>query len=458
MWHSLRLRIEHVLFDAPRSRGPAEALRVALRFLYALVRDLLDGQLNLHAMGLVYATLLAIVPLLAFSFAILRAFGTHRGLEPLIFEFFRPMGAAAGPLTRQVMDFAENVRAGVIGSVGLALLVWTLLGTLKKVENSLNFVWHVSVARGFARRVAEYISLLVIGPLLVVAVISLSKMALRETALPALNSVALSVAPFAIVTLLFALVYKLVPNTKVRWWAAFAGGLASGVAWTVTGKLFTAFVVLSARMTMVYAGLAIGITALVWTYVGWLVLLLGAQLSFYAQNPAYLRIGLTEPRLSNSDVEQLTLSIMYLVGRQHADGSRRWTVESLAARLHLPGILVARCVDALEEAGLILSTENGQLAPARDLDAVRVVDVLDVARTRGRGPRSPLWSPPPAVAALCTELDDGWRARCGDRTLRALLDSAVAPAPAAPALAAPARAAPTLLLAVRRSVWGERAK
>ena len=436
MWPRLRQRIEYALFEAPRSHGPVAVLRVGLQFLYALVRDLLGGQLNLHAMGLVYATLLAIVPLLAFSFAILRAFGAHRGLEPLVFEFFRPMGDAAGSLTRQVMNFAESVRAGVVGSVGLALLVWTLLGTLKKVENSLNFVWHVSVARSFARRMAEYVSLLVIGPLLVVAVISLSQGALRETALPLLNSVALSLAPFVIVTLLFTVVYKLAPNTRVRWWAALAGGVAAGVAWTVTGKLFTTFVVLSARMTIVYAGLAIVIASLVWTYLGWLILLLGAQLSFYVQNPPYLRVGLTEPRLSNDDVEQLTLSIMYLIGRQHADGGRRWSVESLAARLHLPGIVVARCADALEESGLLLSTDNGQLVPARDSDAVRVVDVLGVARSHARGLHAPSWTPPPAVAALCAELDAGWRAQCGERTLRELLEEGPA------ALLVPGRAEP----------------
>ena len=98
--------------------------------------------------------------------------------------------------------------------------------------------------------------------------------------------------------------------------------------------------------------------------------------------------------------------------------------------------MVAQCADALEESGLLLSTDEGELTPARDLDAVRVVDVLGVARSQVRGLHSPLWSPPPAVAAVCTELDDVWRAQCGDRTLRELLDSAVAPHPIKHALRA----------------------
>ena len=426
LWHRWRQQLENALFGPPRS-GMLGSLRLPLQFLYALLRDLLGGQLNLHAMGLVYATLLAIVPLLAFSFAILRVFGVHRELEPLIEEFFRPMGDAAGPLTRQVMNFAENVRAGLVGSVGLALLVWTLIGTLKKVEDSLNFVWRVSQARSFGRRLAEYIGLLVIGPLLLGTVVGLSQLALGESRRVGMQSVLLVSAPFLVVSALFAMVYLLAPNTRVRWWAALTGGFAAGVLWTVVGRLFTAFVLLSARMTMVYAGLAIVIALLVWTYVGWLILLLGAQLSFYMQNPSYLRMGLTEPRLSNDDMEQLTLGIMYLVGERHRHGGERWSVDSLAARLQLPGIMVARSADALEAAGLLLTTEDDRLAPARELADVKLVEVLSVARAYAPGVAPLPWVPPAPVSALSAELDGSWRAQCGERTLDDLVGHGGAP-------------------------------
>ena len=431
-WARLRLQFEDWLFGNPAEPPPLARLRRLSRYPYALLRDLLGGQLTLHAMGLVYATLLAVVPLLAFSFAILRVFGAHRELEPLIFEFFRPMGTSATELTRRVMDFAENVRVGLVGSVGLALLIWTLLGTLKKVEDSLNFVWHVDVARSFARRITEYVTLLVIGPLLVVAVIGLSQLALRSESarmlaelplLAQLGALALQLAPFVVVSALFALVYRLAPNTRVHWWPALVGGLAAGIAWATTGKLFTAFVVYSARLTIVYAGLAIIVAALVWTYLGWLILLLGAQLSFYVQNPSYLRIGLREPRLSNNESEQLTLAVMFLVGESHLRGSARWTVNALAARLQLPGVLIARCVDALEAAGLLISSEHETLLPARDLATIRIVDVLGVARAQGATRLQQHPAIPAPVATLCLELDDVWRQRAGERSLRALLDT-----------------------------------
>ena len=103
-----------------------------LRYPYAILRDLSRGQINLYAMGLVYATLLSLVPLIAFAFAVLKAFGAHRDLQPIIYEFFKPVGASAGELTQRVMDFADRVSTGVVGSLGLALLLWTLLGTIKR--------------------------------------------------------------------------------------------------------------------------------------------------------------------------------------------------------------------------------------------------------------------------------------------------------------------------------------
>ena len=299
----------------------ARALRV-LRYPYALLRDLSRGQINLYAMGLVYATLLSLVPLIAFAFAVLKAFGAHRELEPIIFEFFRPMGArAAEEFTSKVMEFADSVSTGVVGSLGLALLLWTLFGTIKKVEDGFNFLWRVEHARSFARRVTEYVALLIVGPIVVVSFLGLSHNAL-ETAtagigryMPFFERLVAhrpsKVSPYFMVAAIFTAVYMFVPNTRVKWKPALIGGVTAGMLWAAVGKLFTALVVFSTRLTIVYAGFAIIVAALLWTYFGWLILLIGAQLSFYVQNRNYLRMGLTELRLSAVQREQLTLKVMY---------------------------------------------------------------------------------------------------------------------------------------------------
>ncbi|MBK7252144.1 MAG: YihY/virulence factor BrkB family protein [Gammaproteobacteria bacterium] len=417
--------------ERSRRTGPLPAAIRLLRYPYAILRDLSRGQVNLRAMGLVYMTLLSVVPLLAFSFAILKGFGAHRALEPIVYEFFRPVGTSATELTRSVMRFADSVSGGLVGSVGFALLVWTLLGTIRKVEDSFNFLWRVEQPRSFARRLTEYLGLLIVGPLLPVGFIGLSHAAMQSAAMRSLRGVplmqelaalGLELSPYFMVAAMFAALYMFVPNTKVRIAPALIGGVTAGVLWAAIGKLFTTLVVASTRLTIVYAGFALIVAALLWTYFGWLILLIGAQISFYAQNPNYLRLGLTELRLANGEIEELALKIMYLVGRGHVTGETHWTVDELARALGMPGLAIARIVTALEGGRLLIATDDERLLPGRDVGHIPLHEIMEVARSQRSGQQAAPGLRVPAVERLSARLETAWRTSCGERTLRDLLE------------------------------------
>jgi len=422
------------LFFGPASIGPqppAVLVRI-LRYPYAVARDLAHGDINLRAMGLVYTTLLSVVPLIAFAFAVLKGFDAHRELQPIIYEFFRPMGeAGASEITSRIMLFADNVSSGVLGSVGFALLVWTLLNTIQKVEDSFNFLWRVEQPRSWARRVAEYLSLLVIGPLLLVGFIGLSHATVGRaldsaiTEVPVLQQVSqslLKLSPYAMVTAFFTVMYMFVPNTRVHWKPALIGAVTAGVLWAAVGKMFTALVMVSARFTIVYAGFAFIVGALLWTYFGWLILLAGTQLSFYIQNPSYLRIGLQPLRLSCAEMEQLALKAMYLVARTHMNGGPRWTINRLAGELGLPGIAIAQIGAGLEKAGLLIVTEDDEFVPGRDISRINLQEILEVARNQRSGHSAARGTAIPSVDRLSEKLEKAWRDCCAGRTLRDLLD------------------------------------
>ena len=423
MWVRIWAFLDRCFFGTAAARPGAlgRTLRI-LQYPYAVVRDLSRGEINLRAMGLVYTTLLSLIPLLAFSFAILKIFGGHRDLQPIVYEFFRPVGeAAAAELTDRVMQFASHVSSGLVGSVGLALLAWTLVGTIKKVEDSFNFVWHVDHPRSFARRLAEYTSLLIAGPILLVGFLGLTHTALGSApvqevvSLPLLHRLrgaSIALAPYAMVTAFFTALYMMVPNTRVQWRAALTGALVGGVLWAAVGKMFTAFVV----------------AALLWTYFGWLILLAGAQLSFYVQNPAYLRLGLQQLRLSSVELEQLALKLMYFVGRTHVAGGRLWSVNRLANELGLPGIAVAQMVTALERAGLLIVTDDDELVPVRDTGGIGVNEILDIARNQSSGHLAPRYVPVPPVDRVLASVEEARRSRCGELTLRDLIDEVPRPA------------------------------
>jgi membrane protein len=423
-------------FFGPTSTRPDTiglVLRI-LRYPYAVIRDLWRGDINLRAMGLVYTSLLSVVPLVAFAFAILKIFGQRHDLEPIVAEFFRPMGGpASDDLAKQVVRFAHRVSSGLAGSVGIAVLAYTLFGTIKKVEDSFNFVWHVEQPRSLVRRIGEYLALLVIGPLLLVGFIGLTHAALDTQAVQevarsrVLRHLGIALAPYAMVTAFFTVMYMLVPNTKVHWRPALTGALVGGVLWAAVGKVFTAFVMYSTRLQIVYAGFAFIVGALLWTYFGWLILLAGAQLSFYLQNPMYLRLGLRHLELSCTETEEFALRMMYYIGRSHLSGENHWTVARLADEIRVPSIAIARLAEAFEEAKLIVVTETDELVPSRDIGQITVADILEVARNQHSGHLEPRTLNLPAVDKLFTALEDARRKATGNLTLRDLAQEAPRP-------------------------------
>ncbi|MEJ0036819.1 MAG: YihY/virulence factor BrkB family protein [Gammaproteobacteria bacterium] len=432
MWLQFWSFLDRVLFGPASvgARPPAVLLRV-LRYPYAVARDLAHGDINLRAMGLVYTTLLSVVPLIAFAFAMLKGFGAHRTLEPIIYKFFEPIGeAGAHDITQRIMEFADNVSGGIVGSVGFALLLWTLIGTIQKVEDSFNFLWRVEQPRSWARRVAEYLSLLIMGPILLVGFLGLShatfgRIDSAATEVPFLQFVTqwlVNIAPYAMVTTLFMAMYMFVPNTRVQWKPALIGALTAGVIWAAVGKVFTGLVMLSARITLVYAGFVSIVGALLWTYLGWVILLAGTQLSFYIQNPSYLRIGLQPLRLSCSEMEQLALKTMFLIGRTHVTGGPRWTINRLAGEIGLPGIAVAQIGATLEKAGLLIVTEDDEFVPGRDVGRITLQEIVEAARNQRSGHSSARGLRIPSVERLSDNLEKAWRDTCAGRTLRDLLD------------------------------------
>jgi len=429
MWQKLWNLLDRVLFGV-YSEGPGLSARLLrlLRYPYAITRDLIGSELTLRATSLVYITLLALIPALALAFALLKAFGAQRHLEPFLLEFFRPVGEGGPELVGRLMQFAERVSTKLVGVVGFALLVWTLVGTVNRVEDSMNYVWRVQRARSLPRRVVEFAALVVLGPLVVFAVISLSKLAIdsvagvRDFSIGArVAHAALLAAPYAIVTSLFTALYVLMPNTRVRLWPALGGGFAAGLFWVAIGKSFTGLVIHTSRLTLVYAGFAAVIAVFVWTYVGWLILLAGAQLAFYLQNPNYLRLGHATLRLSNSERERLALDIMARIAQGHLADDPPWTVEHLARALSLPGVAIAEMAEDLEKAGLIAQADGGRLFPGREIGGITLAEIITTARTRSSGhelhPRLSL----PGVRRLQEDIERAWRKACGTRTLLDLI-------------------------------------
>jgi membrane protein len=424
-------RLEDGLFQKSRSMGPPWGATLRwLRYPAALIRDWLSGDTSIRAMSLAYTTLLSLVPLMVFSFAILKGLGAHADLRLIVHEFFRPVGSAATQLTESVMQFVANMRGELLGSIGLAFLVYTVMTTIQKVETSFNFVWRVGRRRSFGRRFTEYLTIMILGPILLAVALGLLGSAENSPVARWLYAVAPFAAilgvlgrilPYAIVTLVFTCMYAFIPNTRVQFRAALIGGVTAGIIWALVGKVFTAVIVYSSQLVAVYSGFAIVLTTLIWVYLSWLILLIGAQLAFYVQFPQYLRHGQQTIELTGSDREQVGLSIMYLIGRDYAAGKRYWNAGRLAAELDIPGIALAPVLARLERAGLIVATEDELFVPGRDPEGILLADIVDAVRTLQIGRLTIEVRRVATAARVMREVEAAVRERLGTRTLKDLI-------------------------------------
>jgi membrane protein len=427
-------RIERRLWPkGPRSSGVTPRWLIVARFAYAISRDFVQGDLTLRAMSLVYTTMLAIVPLLAFIFSVLKGLGVHRDLEPILQGFLSPLGPRSNELSDRLIEFVDNVSGSALASIGIVLLLYTALSMAQKVESSFNFVWRVDHPRSFARRVGEYLSFMLVGPLIMSVALGLTATLastaatsqLREVAIIGPLLVALSwSAPYLLIIASFTFLYVIVPNTRVQMLPALVGGVFAGILWAGGGSLFTGFVVSASRYEAIYAGFAIVIVAMIWLYLSWLILLLGAQLAFYVQQPEYLPLGQRALSTSNATRERLALSVMLLVGQDFERPGHGWRIESLAARIRVPRHLLDPIVTALMAERLLVRTNENRLIPTRDLHRIAVTDVLAAVRSSARDPHHEAddgWNP--TVAMVADEVERAIREALRDRTLADLVEA-----------------------------------
>lgn len=377
--------------DVTSVRRPRRWLTFWLRMVHVMGQDLATGQITLRAMSLVYTTLLAIVPLLAFAFAILKSLGVQNQLEPLMLEFLAPLGGKGVEISGQIINFVDNVKAGVLGTLGLLMLLYTGISLIQKVEESFNFVWRVREARTLLERFSHYVSVILIGPLFIVSAFGITATFSSQFVLQHvmhlgpvghLLVILAKTLPYLLVISAFTFIYMFVPHTHVRFRAALAGGVFAGILWEFAGWAFAALTVSSTRLTAIYSSFAILIMFMMWIYLSWLILLGGAQVTFYTQNPELVRHGRGFKDIGARTLERVALHIMYLLGRNYHDNLLPWSREELARRLYVPTDTVFDVLARLEDAELVatLSGRIHRYIPGRDMGTIALSDIIGAMR------------------------------------------------------------------------------
>jgi len=364
----------------------------SLRLLNVAIRELAEGQLTLRAMSLVYTTLLSIVPILAISFSVLKGFGVHNEVvEPFLFKLLEPLGAKGEEITVTIIGFVENMKVGVLGSLGLGMLIYTVVSVIQKIEKTFNSIWRIRRTRSLARRFSDYVSVMLIGPVLIFSALGLTASFMSNTVVQKIISIepfgslfyfAAEKLPYLIVCAAFTFLYMFIPNTKVQFKSALTGGILAGILWQAAGWAFATFTVSSAKYAAIYSGFAILIMFMIWLYLSWFILLIGAQISFYHQYPYFLTSKKGVFNLSNRLRERLAFLTMYFIGFNHYHNKAPWTLDSLVEKLKLPVDSVHDIIELLKQNALIIETADDPPAyvPAKDIETIYLNDLFNAIR------------------------------------------------------------------------------
>jgi membrane protein len=361
-----------------------------------MVEKFQDDQLSLRATSLTYTTLLSLVPFLAVAFSVLKAFGVQNQLEPALAGMLAPLGPEASELTHRILSFVDKQQVGVLGAVGVAGLFYTVLSLIGKIEEALNTIWRVRRARSLGRQFSDYLSVVLVGPVLVFTALALTASAqsywlvqrvLELNPFGWLVPLLTRLTPLLLLCTAFTFLYQFVPYTRVHLRSAVFGGVVAGLLWQVAGIGFTTFVASSSSYAAIYSSFAIVVLFLIWLQLGWLIVLVGAEVAYHHQHPEAYRTDASRASPSQRFREHLALAALVELARGALSGRPLMDPARLAATLGVPQASLDELMEGFVRSGLLLrAAEPAGILLGRLPEQIPVVEILDTVRKTGADP------------------------------------------------------------------------
>ena len=370
-----------------------------LKMVIVALRGFYEDKCYLRASALTFYSLLSIVPVVAMVFGIAKGFGFQNVLQERLLERF----SAQEEVMMQVINFAqsllENTKGGVVAGIGVAILFWSVIKVLGNIESSFNDIWGVKKPRPWGRKFTDYLSIILIGPLLLIMSSSITVFIttqvtfITEKFIP-LGSVSsiiflmLKIVPYCIVWVLFTFIYIFIPHIKVRFTSGLLAGIVAGTFYEVAQWAYISFQVGVAKYNAIYGGFAVLPLFLVWLQISWLVVLFGAEISFAHQNVDMYEFEPDCLQASGAFKKLLSLQITHLLVRNFSQGTPPSTATSIAHALGIPIRLVRQILFELVASNVVSEVKTQEYKetayqPARDGETLTIKYVINALERRG---------------------------------------------------------------------------
>lgn len=367
-----------------------------VRVVQLVITGFGEDECLLHASALTYVTLMALIPLLAIVFSILKGLGAGQDAMDRMMELLSTM-------PDQFRGFVENILVGIsqanvmaVGWIGVIALLIMVVQMLSSIEMSFNQVWGIKTPRNLLRKTANYISIIVVVPILIMTAVTLTGALSSEAFINKLGLAGpfyrsmLRLAPVLAAWLGFGFLYVFMPNTRVQFTPALVSGFISTILWLAWQRLYIAMQVGIARYNVLYGTFLSIPIFLVWVYFSWVIVLLGAEIAFAVQNHATYRMERSAHTASTKSKLLLALSVVVHAARAHQADNPLFETEAYAREHRVPIRLLNEIIRVLAKAGLLAETaeKQGCYVLLKAPEKIRARDIVSVVLQDGTPPET----------------------------------------------------------------------
>ena len=389
IWHSPLMEI---------SKGKTFIFK-QLRIIVLTVRGFSNDKVQLRASALTFYTLLSIIPVIAIGFAIAKGFGLDQNLQELILDKFSTYKQLLEPLLQKAKSAIAETRGGYMAGVGMVILFWSVMSLLDHIESSFNTIWQIKSSRPWHRKFTDYLTIMLISPVFIILTGSITVFISTELTdfmikAPILSyfkpliSTLIKLIPYVLTWITLTILFIIMPNAKVKFVPALISGIIAGTILQVLQWLYLDLQFGILKLSAIYGSFALVPLFIVWLQSSWIVVLLGAEMSFANQNVSRYEFESDALNISNFQKRALVLMIMHMIIRNFSIGEKPISAEHIAGALKIP-VRLARTIlqdlHSVKLVSIIHENENKErlYQPALDINRLTVSYVFNCLDRKG---------------------------------------------------------------------------
>ena len=370
-----------------------------LRIIVLAARGFLNDKVQLRASALTFYSLLSVIPVAAIAFAIAKGFGLDKNLVQIIADKFQAHQEVLNWLVKNARNALDETRGGYIAGVGMVILFWSVMSLLSNIESSFNHIWQIRSSRPWYRKFTDYLTIMLIAPVFIILSSSITVFVSTEladymTKAPILDlfkpviSFLVKLAPYFLSWITLTILFIIMPNAKVKFIPALISGIVTGTIIQVLQLVYIDLQFGITKLSAIYGSFAAVPLFIILLQSTWIVVLLGAELSFANQNISHYEFESEALNISNYQKRALVLMIMHMIISNFSAGEKPISAEHIAITLKIPVRLARDILQDLNSVNLISEIhENEQkerlYQPALDINRLTVSYVFSRLDKKG---------------------------------------------------------------------------